>query len=136
VVTSACMQTLPVRFRRSRPTQRCCNSAFATDGDRSSTTCVPTTLLGGKTPAEVYKAAPCRPRERPEIYPPGWATRKVDAYGRICFAGVQHHVSDALRGRTVALEPLQGLKYRLWFFEVQLGELEANPDQVVRRLAA
>jgi len=81
--------------------------------------------LGGKTPAEVY-----RPTERRLLtvrmpsYPPDWRTRRVAKTGVLCFQGDQVRLGRALARQLVGLRYEQGLRWRVFFFDVDLGTVE------------
>jgi len=85
----------------------------------------PHAALGGKTPAEVY-----RPVERRPIalvvptYPPDWRTRRVGSSGFISFDGDHIHIGLALARKLVGLRYEGGLRWRIYFFDVDLGTIE------------
>jgi putative transposase len=85
----------------------------------------PHDALGGKTPAEVY-----RPIERKPItnhvpnYPHEWCTRRVSTEGRLCFEGDVVRLGHALSGQLVGLRHDAGLRWRVFFFDVDLGTIE------------
>ena len=85
----------------------------------------PHDALGGKTPAEVY-----RPTERRPItihvpnYPHEWCTRRVSTEGRLSFEGDQVRLGHALSRQLVGLRHETGLRWRVFFFEVDLGVIE------------
>ena len=102
----------------------------------------PHEALKGKVPAEVY-----RPTERRRLrlsrflYPSTWIVRTVGANGQIKIQDNWYTAGKALQGYRVALEPLTGLTHRLWFHDLDLGELElcipnVVADQVVSRYLA
>ena len=84
----------------------------------------PHDALRGKTPAEVYRSSPAKLRTVPPAYKTSWTVRRVTKAGTIKLAGETYFVSGALAGYDVALEPLGGVRYRVWFYNVDLGELE------------
>lgn len=90
----------------------------------------PHEALGGKVPADLYRASPDRaPVPQRYAYPTSWITRKVYArFGAISVDGETYAVGAALTGYTVALEPIDGLKHRLWFGGTDLGEIELAPS--------
>jgi len=46
-------------------------------------------------------------------------------------------VSSALVGQLIGLEPLRGLRHRIWYYDVSLGELELMPGKhLLSRLAS
>ena len=88
----------------------------------------PHAALGGKTPAEVYvsskrkKITPLR-----FAYPKHWEVRRVDCVGKIVVNSARYRVGRGMIRQDVALEPLDGMKHRVWFHSVELGELEITP---------
>jgi transposase InsO family protein len=84
----------------------------------------PHEALGGKTPDEVYQPTPGKLRARLYLYPLAWIKRVVSASGAIVVGGEAYSISHALHGHLVALEPLEGLRCRVWFHDVDLGEIE------------
>ena len=94
----------------------------------------PHDALRGKTPADVYRPAKSRLTIRPIAYPPGWRVLRVKTGGNIC---KDEFVSTALAGYFVGLQPIGGLRYRVWFYDVDLGELEMTPSlPVLSRIAS
>jgi putative transposase len=89
----------------------------------------PHDALRGRTPAEVYKPAPRRPTSKPAIYPATWLIRRVNNTGGMCISGAPFFLSAALVGQLIALEPLRGLRHRIWYYDVSLGELELVPGK-------
>jgi putative transposase len=85
----------------------------------------PHSALGGRTPAEVYK-----PTERRPVavilpsYPPEWSSRRVGSRGVIHFEGDHVRIGVALTGKLVGLRFEGGLRWRVYFFEVDLGTIE------------
>ena len=97
----------------------------------------PHDALHGKPPAEVYRASPGRLSIRPACYPPGWVVRRISDAGLFGSAVNGTYISKALAGHFVGLELVEGLRYRAWFYDVDLGEIELAPAQsVVARLAS
>jgi transposase InsO family protein len=84
----------------------------------------PHEALGGKTPDEVYQPTPGKLRARLYLYPLAWIKRVVSASCAIVVGGKAYSISHALHGHLVALEPLEGLRCRVWFHDVDLGEIE------------
>ena len=68
---------------------------------------------------------------RTAIYPSGWLVRRVLKSGEVAVNRQRWFVSTALRGHFVAFEPLTGLRYRVWFHRVDLGEIELTVDTVL-----
>jgi putative transposase len=94
----------------------------------------PHDALRGKTPADVFHPSPSRPKIRPTVYPPGWLVRRVKGCGTV---GKDSFLSTAVAGYFVGLEPLGGLRYRAWFYDVDLGDIEVEPSlAVLSRLAS
>lgn len=94
----------------------------------------PHAALGNKTPAEAYWGrTPTKKRRaskrtkllaRPPFYPLGWVKRTVSRNGSIRLAGADYFISTAIGDFHVGLEPLDGLLHRIWFYELDLGEIE------------
>jgi len=98
----------------------------------------PHDALRGKVPADLY-----RPSERRSLqpvafsYPEHWIVRDVRGKnGLIAVDGEEYRIGVALKGHQVALEPVQGLKHRIWFMELDLGSIElAPPGRMIDQLA-
>lgn len=89
----------------------------------------PHEALGGKTPADLYKPSDRKLREpQPFAYPRNFLVRRVDFAGHASCHGDKPYVGLALRGQRVGFEPLEGLRWRLWFRDIDLGFLELLPD--------
>lgn len=85
----------------------------------------PHDALGGKTPAEVYVVAERRaPEVRIPIYPGEWTTRRVNVDGKVSLHGDHVFVGLALVGHLVGLRYEGGLRWRAFFFDVDLGVIE------------
>jgi len=96
----------------------------------------PHEALGGKTPADLYKPSDRKLREpTPFAYPRAFLVRRVDFAGHISCRGDKPYVGLALRGQHVGLEPLEGLRWRLWFRDIDLGTVEMLPDWFDRAAA-
>ena len=86
----------------------------------------PHEAIGLKPPGEVYRpsrrrySGPTHPK-----YPAGWLVRKVDDKGVIRVLREKLFVSTALSGQYVGLRPLLEEGYRLYFHDVDLGQLAA-----------
>jgi hypothetical protein len=89
----------------------------------------PHEALGGKVPAEVYKSSVRRSQTPPrQAYPSHWVVRRVTpGHGTVRVEGQSYMVSAALGGHCVALEPVGGLRHRIWFHDLDLGLLELAP---------
>ena len=97
----------------------------------------PHAALGGRTPAEVYRAVEKRPIALAlPNYPPDWRTRRVATTGAISFDGDHIFVSVALSGKLIGLRYEGGLRWRAYFFGVDLGTIEvASLNGVVSTVA-
>jgi putative transposase len=92
----------------------------------------PHEALGGKVPAELYRTSERRAlRPSAWLYPPGWTVRFASTTGIISIEDQKYTTTRALAGERVALEPLGDLRYRLWFRNVDLGELVLAPSNEV-----
>jgi len=92
----------------------------------------PHEALKGKTPGELYKRSDRRPHCSNPLYPPSWTVRTVRENGVINMSGAQASAGLALKGQRVGLEPLERGRYRLWFYNVDLGVIEFGiPTTVV-----
>ncbi len=93
----------------------------------------PHEALNGKTPAECYRRSEIRrTKPLPYSYPGGWIVRTASQWGIISIDDEKYGTSRALAGQVVALEPLRGLSYRLWFRNLDLGEMElVAPREVI-----
>ena len=58
-------------------------------------------------------------------YPDGMTVRKVRSNGEIKLAGELVHISSALAGEGVGLEPIEG-GWRVWFYKQAIGLLDHN----------
>lgn len=92
----------------------------------------PHEALAGKVPADIYRPSERRARQSTYLYPSSWIVRTVALNGAIKVKDVSYAAGKALIGHRLALEPIQGLKHRLWFREVDLGTIELSvPDTVI-----
>jgi putative transposase len=91
----------------------------------------PHEALGGKVPAELYKPSVRRRMDQPRYkYPEHWIERNViGKTGTFGLEGQPYFVGRALTGYIVALEPLAGLRHRIWFRDLDLGEIEIAPPR-------
>lgn len=83
----------------------------------------PHAALHGKTPADVYRSSPTKPNVRLAAYPGHFEVRRVSISGVVRF-GDSHFISKSLAGYSVGLEPLGGVRYKVWFYDFDLGEVE------------
>ncbi len=85
----------------------------------------PHAALNGKTPAEVYRPTERRP---PMLmlptYPMEWRTLRVGARGFLRVDGDYLRLSGALAGKLVGLRSEGGLRWRAFYFDVDLGTIE------------
>lgn len=99
----------------------------------------PHEALRQRTPAEVYKPSSRKYAVQRTCFPTHWLTRKVSVNGMVGVDGDDVFISTALRGYWVGLEPCRGrgLRYRVWFYGVQIGEVEVASMRLdqLRRLA-
>jgi len=97
----------------------------------------PHSALGDKTPAELYKPSLRRMRTLTALYPSGWLVRKVGQAGHVRIASEMHFVSGSLSGFHIGLQPIDALNWRAWFYDVDLGLVQALgrelPDKVIAR---
>ena len=84
----------------------------------------PHEALGGKVPAEVYKPSERRFVRVSYVYPSDWIVRTVTDRGAINVRCAQFSAGLALARQRVGLEPIDGLRHRLWFRELDLGIVE------------
>ena len=97
----------------------------------------PHEALGGKTPSELYTPSQRRPVKTKFLYPPDWIVRTVTDAGALNVSWVQLQAGLALAHERVALQPLGGTCYRMWFRDLDLGTVDLPPpnetiDAVVR----
>ena len=88
----------------------------------------PHDAIGDKTPAEVYKRSERLMCKHKAMYPGNWLVRKVNSRGQVKVACEEHFISTSLRGYQVALEPVDALHWRAWFYDVDLGLVETVTD--------
>lgn len=92
--------------------------------------------LRGKTPAEVYAPKRRNPRVQPPTYAKRMLVRRVNAQGAIHIGGAKTFISRALKGYTIGLEHTDGVRYRGWFYDINLGVFELQlPNRVLSRCA-
>jgi putative transposase len=91
----------------------------------------PHEALGGKTPSELYKPSERRPRKTKFIYPPDWIVRTVTDRGAVTVSGSHVQAGLALVGERVALQPLGGGSFRMWFRDLDLGTVELPPPNSI-----
>ncbi len=85
----------------------------------------PHSALNGQTPAEAYRPTE---RRRPMLmlpnYPIEWRTLRVGSRGFIRVDGDTQRLSGALAGKLVGLRRESGLRWRAYYFDVDLGTIE------------
>lgn len=97
----------------------------------------PHEALKNKTPAEVYKSSPTKLLLRPTNYPLTWLKRSITGAGTVSVNHVQTFISTALHGYQVGLQPLKAMRWRVWFYDFLIGEIELAdvPARDLQRLA-
>jgi putative transposase len=97
----------------------------------------PHDALGGRTPAEVYGAPQPRPMvPRIPTYPSDHITRRVLSSGEITMNNDRVCLGRPFAGHLVGLKYEGGLRWRVFFFESDLGCVElAGHDLIVTELA-
>jgi transposase InsO family protein len=81
--------------------------------------------LGMKTPSEVYHPSARRLSDvEPYAYPPNFGLRHVDSDGCISMQGKSVHLSDALSRQEVGMEHLTETRWRVWFCDLPIKEIE------------
>jgi transposase InsO family protein len=89
----------------------------------------PHEALGGKTPSEIYKPSERKLRApKAFAYPSTFVIRRVDHAGHISWHGETLYVGLAFRDQRVGLEPKEGLRWRIWFRDIDLGDMELLPE--------
>jgi transposase InsO family protein len=89
----------------------------------------PHEALGNKTPAEVYTPSQRKLQAtRPFPYPAAFTVRRVDASGHVYWQGEHCYIGTAFGGHRLGFEPQDGLRWKLWFRDIDLGLIELLPD--------
>ena len=93
----------------------------------------PHEALAGKVPADLYKPGTRRSLIVPQYtYPSGWLVRRAcGVQGAITLHGVRYSVGRAVAGHSIAMQPLDELRVRLWLRDLDLGELSLSPSSRV-----
>ena len=80
--------------------------------------------LGQQTPHSVYKRSPRPlPAAEPElIYPSAMERRTISSAGTMRYCMFQRHISSALAGHQVGIQPMPDQRFRVWFADFCLGE--------------
>lgn len=89
----------------------------------------PHEALDGKTPAEVFRRSERRYQD-PLVacYPPHFVVKAVFRNGAISVDGENYFMSRSLAGYDIGLEQLDELRWRVWFYHLDCGELEVLPS--------
>jgi len=85
----------------------------------------PHEALGQRLPADVYSSSPRRylgPRRT--NYPFGFDERLVKRNGTVGFRGRQLFISEALAGYNLGIDASDDEVYRLWFYDIPLGDID------------
>jgi len=90
----------------------------------------PHDAIGDKTPAEVYKRSGRVARQHKAVYPSHWLVRKVNRVGQVKIANEHYFVSTSLTGYQIALQPIDALHWRVYFYDIDLGLVEVVPDEL------
>jgi transposase InsO family protein len=103
----------------------------------------PHEALKQQTPSSVYRKSPRPlPAARTElVYPSAMEQRTISSTGTMRYRLFQRHVSSALAGHVVGVQPLPDQRFRVWFADFCIGEanlpwvaplqpvsIEENPD--------
>lgn len=93
----------------------------------------PHEAFGQRPPVELYEAsARSYPAPLVEIeYAHGWITRSVRANGRLKWGGDEVHVTQALAGQRVGLQPLDDGLWRVYFAHVPLGIFNEQQKRIM-----
>jgi transposase-like protein len=77
-----------------------------------------------RVPSDFYRRSP-RPYAgpRPAVYPAHWAQRAVRRSGEIYWQGRRRFIGESFRGFRVGLRPSGRAVWRVYFYDVLLGEL-------------
>ena len=92
----------------------------------------PHQALGQQPPARFYSPSPRQmPRRPPEPdYPADRTVRKVRSNGQIKLQGDMVHISSALAGEAVALQPIER-GWRVWFYQQPIGLLDHRGQKLL-----
>lgn len=84
----------------------------------------PHEALGQRVPADFYRRSPRRyGGARPVCYPAHFAQRRVRPGGEICWQGRRRFAGESFEGYTVGLRPASRGVWRVYFYEMLVGEL-------------
>lgn len=89
----------------------------------------PHEALGQRTPAELYVRSARSFREPlPPLYPPSFTARRVAGDGTIKFAGHRLRIGQGLRGLLVGVRQLDQHRLRVFFYDLDLGEVDVSTE--------
>ena len=92
----------------------------------------PHDALGGRVPADVYKRSSRKyARAARPNYLPSMIRRRVDVSGHISYRGDCFFIGRAFARMTIALQPLDEIKWRVWFYDLDIGEIEITPMEAI-----
>lgn len=95
----------------------------------------PHQALAGKVPADLYRRSERRDLKPQQArYARSWLSRQVSSAGHISCGSSAYFIGSALAGYRVGLEPIEGLRHRIWFFDLELGVIDIVPDDVVLKM--
>jgi transposase InsO family protein len=85
----------------------------------------PHDALNQRTPASLYRSSPQPlPRLRPPRYPQGWLVRRVPRNGEVTLPGWRGTIGRAFGGLCVGFAPVGAHRYRVYFDQLFLGQLD------------
>jgi putative transposase len=88
--------------------------------------------LKGDVPADHYKAARTRSiKPIPPAYASDMKVHRISRSGCFKHRGEAYFVSTAIIGHRIALAHIEGFTWRVWFYDVDLGTIELQPDDSV-----
>jgi len=65
---------------------------------------------------------------QPVHYPDGWLRRRVHGVGVVAINSCKYPIGTGLVGYVIGLEPIDGLRFRAWFRDLDLGLVEIVPE--------
>jgi putative transposase len=96
----------------------------------------PHEALGMKAPGEVYRRSARRFEDvKPYAYPLGFDRRRVRRDGCILLQGRTVYLSEALGKLEVGLDQLNASRWRVWYCDLAINELELADGKIVSRPA-
>jgi transposase InsO family protein len=97
----------------------------------------PHEALNMKTPGDVYRCSMRRLADvKPYVYPAGFERRRVQKDGCVHFRGQCVDLSKALGQMEVGLQSVSESRWRVWFCDLVVGELESMNGRIRRCRAA